>query len=49
MLKKYAPTLWIVGGMLLMLPSLVGNGRSELIPVGIVFVIIGISQKMKKP
>ncbi|MGJ8687942.1 MAG: hypothetical protein ACSHXZ_00350 [Gammaproteobacteria bacterium] len=49
MLNKYAPTLWIVGGILLMLPSIFGNDRSGLIPVGIVFIVIGIATKVKKP
>ena len=47
MLSKYTPLLWILGGVLLMLPSIFGNDRSELVPIGIVFIIIGITLKAK--
>ncbi len=46
-MNKYVPFLWILGGVLLMLPSILGNDRSELIPVGIVFIVIGIASKKK--
>ena len=46
-MNKYVPTLWILGGVLLMLPSILGNDRSELIPIGIVFMVIGIASKKK--
>ncbi len=48
MLKKYAPQLWILGGFLLMLPSILGNDRTELVPIGIVFMVIGITSIKKK-
>jgi len=41
-LKKYVPQLWILGGFLMILPSILGNDRAELIPIGIVFMVIGI-------
>ncbi|MFT7472670.1 MAG: hypothetical protein ACI8XU_002573 [Kiritimatiellia bacterium] len=31
-----------------MLPSILGNDRSELIPIGIVFMVVGITSKKKK-
>lgn len=46
-MNKHVPTLWILGGVLLMLPSILGNDRSELIPIGIVFMVIGIASKKK--
>ena len=46
-MSKYTPQLWILGGVLLMLPSIFGNDRTELIPIGIVFIIVGISTKLK--
>ncbi|MFT6680857.1 MAG: hypothetical protein ACJAQ8_001162 [Haliea salexigens] len=46
-MNKYAPALWILGGVLLMLPSILGNDRTELIPIGIVFMVIGIASKKK--
>ena len=30
-----------------MLPSILGNDRTELIPIGIVFMVIGIASKRK--
>lgn len=30
-----------------MLPSILGNDRTELIPVGIVFIIVGIASRKK--
>ena len=44
-MNKSIPTLWIVGGVLFMLPSLLGNDRAELVPIGIVFIIVGIATK----
>ena len=32
-----------------MLPSILGNDRTELVPVGIVFMVIGIASIKKKP
>ena len=46
-IKKLAAPLWVLGGFLLMLPSMLGNGRTELVPIGIVFLIVGISTSMK--
>ena len=46
-MNKYVPVLWILGGVLLMLPSILGNDRSELIPIGIVFIVVGIASKKK--
>jgi|GEM_PF-3308882 len=30
-----------------MLPSIFGNDRTELIPIGIVFIVVGIATKTK--
>jgi len=30
-----------------MLPSILGNDRSELIPIGIVFIVVGVTSKNK--
>jgi len=46
-LKNLAAPLWVLGGVLFMLPSVLGNGRTELIPIGIVFLVVGISTSMK--
>ncbi len=46
-MTKYAPALWIVAGLLFMLPSILGNGREELIPIGIAFFAIGIATRQK--
>ena len=46
-MSKYTPQLWILGGVLLMLPSIFGNDRSELIPIGIVFIVVGITTKAR--
>ena len=43
MLQRFAPTLWILAGVLFLLPSIFGaskNGAS--IGVGMMFIIIGI-------
>jgi hypothetical protein len=47
-LNKYVPALWILGGVLLMLLSIIGNDRSELIPIGIVFMVVGITSNKKR-
>ena len=47
-LTRYVPQLWILGGILLMLPSILGDGRAGLVPIGIVFIVIGIASR-KKP
>jgi len=47
--KKYVPHLWILGGFLLMLPSILGRDRAELVPIGIVFMVIGIASIKKEP
>jgi len=31
----------------MMLPSILGNDRSELIPIGIVFIVVGVASKNK--
>jgi hypothetical protein len=31
-----------------MLPSILGNGRTELIPIGIVFLVVGITSRSKE-
>ena len=42
-LQKYAPILWIVAGVLFMLPSLIGSSENHTsIGVGIMFIIFGI-------
>lgn len=46
-MAKYAPALWILGGLLLMLPSILGNERPELVPIGIIFMVVGIATKNK--
>lgn len=46
-MAKYAPTLWILGGLLLMLPSILGKDGPGLVPIGIVFIVIGIATKKK--
>ena len=46
-MKKHTSLLWVLGGVLLMLPSIFGNDRSELIPIGIVFIVVGIASKAK--
>jgi hypothetical protein len=43
MIQKYAPILWIVAGVLFMLPSLIGSSENPTsIGVGIMFIIFGI-------
>ena len=46
-MKKLAAPLWVLGGFLLMLPSMLGHGRTELVPIGIVFLVVGITTSMK--
>lgn len=41
--QGYLALLWIAGGILLILPSLLGDGRSGLVPVGIAFIVIGVA------
>ncbi len=46
-MKKYTAHLWVLAGFLFMLPSILGNGRTELVPIGIVFLVVGITSRPK--
>jgi len=46
-LSKYATPLWLLGGILLMLPGILGNDRTELVSIGIVFIVIGIATRIR--
>ena len=47
-LKKYTTHLWVIAGFLFFLPGMLGHDRDELIPLGIVFIVIGIASKLKE-
>jgi len=41
--QRYAPTLWIVAGVLFLLPGIFGSSKSHpSIGVGMMFIILGI-------
>jgi len=41
--ERVASPLWILGGILFMLPGILGNDRVELIPIGIALIVIGVA------
>ncbi len=47
--KKYAPVLWILAGVLFLLPSIFGSANPAFIGIGMMFIILGIvfSRKTK--
>ena len=48
-LQRYAPILWILAGVLFLLPSIFGSSKNGgSIGVGIMFIIFGIVFAKKK-
>lgn len=48
-LQRFAPALWIVAGVLFLLPSLLGSSKNGAsIGVGMMFIILGIVFAAKK-
>ena len=46
-MKKYTASLLIVAGILFMLVSILGDGKTELVPIGIMFFVIGVATRQK--
>ena len=46
--KKYAGQLWILSGLIFMLPSLLGNFRGSLVALGSSFILIGLASLRKR-
>ena len=40
--EKFTPLIWIIAGVLFVLPSLWGSGESSFLAIGIMFIIFGI-------
>lgn len=48
-IQKFAPTLWILAGVLFLLPSIFGSSKNQTsIGVGMMFIILGIVFSKKK-
>jgi len=48
-IQKYAPLLWIISGVLCLLPSLISSSNNQpATGVGIMFIIFGIFFYQKK-
>ena len=48
-LQRYAPILWILAGVLFLLPSIFGSSKNgSAIGVGMMFIIFGIVFSKKK-
>ena len=48
-LQKFAPILWILAGVLFLLPSILGPSINRTsIAIGIMFIILGIAFSKKK-
>jgi len=46
--QKYAGHLFILAGVLFVLPSIFGDGESDQIAIGIMFIVLGIVFNDKK-
>ena len=47
--QKYAPTLWILAGVLFLLPGIFGSSNNKTsIGIGMMFIIFGIVFSKKK-
>lgn len=44
-MKMLAPLLWTVAGILMMIPSVFGDDDGNLVPIGIMFIVIGITSR----
>jgi hypothetical protein len=40
--QKYAGPLWIIAGALFVLSATFGDGKSEYVAIGIMFIVLGI-------
>ena len=48
-IQRFAPTLWIIAGVLFLLPSIFGSSKNHTsIGVGMMFIIFGIVFSKKK-
>ncbi len=41
-MQKYAAPLWVIAGIMFMLPSVFGDANPSFIAIGMMFVIFGI-------
>lgn len=48
-IQKYTPQLWILAGVLFLLPSILGSSKNHTsVGVGMMFIILGITFYKKK-